>query len=225
MSDASMWNIEVEDRWVLLHNTPGSWRVPFSRDFRSPVPFDEVLFLSNCIAFDHDMATFVQPTVHAPAGEPPIMPLVPSPGRTDEMSYYGSLGAALSQAVDIRLGLHGLEMRYDEDHATTLTRFEERFTDRSEMLGLYAMATRQVDVLSEYLCLYRVLEAPGRNNGKPFIATHLSLLETHDFGILTASAFPGSTVDVFDIYRHRALDRLGVLRRTLPTDTDVAHHL
>jgi hypothetical protein len=75
----------VQDSWVLLHDTPGSWLVPFRRDFRHPVPFDEVLFLSNCIAFDHDMPTFVQPTAHAPAGDPPIVPLVPAPGGADEV--------------------------------------------------------------------------------------------------------------------------------------------
>lgn len=220
-----MWSVEVQDRWVLFHDMPGSWLVPFRRDFCDPVPFDEVLFLSNCIAFDHDMPTFVQPTVHAPTSDPPIVPLVPSPGRADETLYYQSLGTALSQAVDIRLGLHGLVMRYDEDDAPLLTRFEERFADRSEVLGLYAMATRQVDVLSEYLCLYRVLEAPGHDDGKPFVASHLSQLETYDFGSLAASEFPGSSVDVFDIYRRRALDRLAGLRRTLPADTGVAEHL
>jgi hypothetical protein len=138
---------------------------------------------------------------------------------------YRSLGVALSQAVDLRLGLLGLVMRYDEDDARALTRFEERFANRAEVLGLYAMATRQVDVLSEYLCLYRVLEAPGRDNGKTFIASQLHLLETYDFGSLTATEVLGTAADVFDIYRRRALDRFEVLRRTLPSDMDVAEHL
>ncbi len=77
----------------------------------------------------------------------------------------------------------------------------------------------------EYLCLYRVLEAPARDNGKTFIASHLDLLETYDFGSLTATEVLGTTADVFDVYRQRALDRLEVLRHRLPSDTDVAEHL
>ena len=115
-------------------------------------------------------------------------------------------------------------MRYDEDDAPALTRFEDRFPNRSEVLGLYAMATRQVDVLSEYLCLYRVLEAP-RDERKPSSPPASTFYETYDFGSLTATEVLGTTADVFDVYRQRALDRLEVLRHSLPSDTDVAEHL
>ena len=52
----------------------------------------------------------------------------------------------------------------------------------TERLGLYAMAARQVDPLSEYICLWRVLESADGRNGKQFATTALDQLATFDFG-------------------------------------------
>jgi len=44
------------------------------------------------------------------------------------------------------------------------------------------MAARQPDPPSEYLCMYRVLQAADKTNGTAFAAANLPLINSHDFG-------------------------------------------
>lgn len=96
------------------------------------------------------------------------------------------------------------ELRYDVEEDGPSTNFSTRFSGREDRVALYAMAARQPDPLSEYLLLYRILEAADSSNGKSFIASHLDELGGHDFGRLWVSrdAAINTTerVNAFDVY-------------------------
>ena len=84
-------------------------------------------------------------------------------------------------------------------------------------MGLYAMAARQVDILIEYLCLYRVLEAADTGNGTAFASNALASLAATDFGVLKVVGIEGSydtAPNAFDVYKQRALDEMAALNDT-----------
>jgi hypothetical protein len=128
-------------------------------------------------------------------------------------------------ATDLRVGNEAVALRYD-DEDPRLPLFSKRFSGLEEPLSMYAMATRQVDWMSEYLCLYRVLEWVKKDNGKPFISAHLGDVETYDFGALCAHSWmTDDAVDVFGEYRSRAWARITALRHQGRSDVDIAEHL
>lgn len=86
----------------------------------------------------------------------------------------------------------------------------------------------QADVLSEYLCLYRLLEARDSSNGKNFAAENLASIGSHDFGVLRVyrSLEDDDWVNAFEVYRGRARREFARLRRGgITTPTQVAAHL
>lgn len=157
----------------------------------------------------------------SPVSEP-IHPL----GRWTRF-YWNSLNAAFGAVAENRFNGTWI-IRYDEDDdSAPSSDFSERFRNREELVGLYAMAARQPDVLTEFLLLYRLLEAADGTNGTKFIAEHVSQLEHHDFGTLVViddlERDPEAAPNAFDVYRSRALDELDRLgREKIP---DVARHL
>ncbi|MGI8311821.1 hypothetical protein [Saccharopolyspora hattusasensis] len=76
-------------------------------------------------------------------------------------------------------------------------------------MAMYAKGPRQVDLLSEYLCLYRICEWADHGNGKSFINKNVDAIATRDFGELlmyhhtTTSERP--SLNVFEAYRDRAI--------------------
>jgi hypothetical protein len=88
------------------------------------------------------------------------------------------------------------------------------------------MDTRQVDVLSEYLCPYRVLEWADQGNGKSCIEAWLGSVNTYDFGVLNAwPLFSEAPLDVFRIYANRAAARLETLAHQGVSSEQVPSHL
>lgn len=121
--------------------------------------------------------------------------------------YWDSLSETHSAAADLRFN-GSYVVRYGCEDSGPETDFTRRFNGREELLGLYAMAARQADLLSEYLCLYRVLEAADGKNGTGFVAASLPLLTTWDFGVLRVVGPDGdyaSAPNAFAIYKERAL--------------------
>jgi hypothetical protein len=87
------------------------------------------------------------------------------------------------------------------------TDFSARFRGREELVGLYAVAARQADILSEYLCLYRVLEAADGQNGKAFSSAKLGdLLATHfgDLRVIGLDLEYDTAPNVFGVYKERS---------------------
>lgn len=58
---------------------------------------------------------------------------------------------------------------------------------RAEPLAMYGMTLRQVDLLAEYFCLYRICEWADGKNGVSCINDNVDAIATHDFGELRTS--------------------------------------
>ncbi|MFF2308182.1 methylamine utilization protein MauJ [Streptomyces sp. NPDC058128] len=195
----------------------------YDRSLETP-SWEETLFLADCICYDHD-----SPTLVAPLGEGPPAPYEPIGLQRSwmpaEQQYQRTLEDVAGHAHEVRYS-DSLCLRYsDEGAEDPLTWFSRRFSGRSEALALYAMAVRQVDLLSEYIGLYRVLETPDKDNGKAFITRCLDYVGSHDFGRLMTwpqSMEPAEPIEVFGVLRERALGRIEALRTA---DIDVAAHL
>ncbi|MFD5620520.1 methylamine utilization protein MauJ [Streptomyces yangpuensis] len=195
----------------------------YDRALETP-SWEDIRFLADCICYDHD-----SPTLVAQLGEGPPAPYEPiglkRPWMPAEQQYQQVLEEVASHAHDVRYS-DLLCLRYaDEESDDPLTWFSERFAGRSEALALYAMAVRQVDLLSEYIGLYRVLETPDKDNGKAFITRSLDHVGAHDFGRLMTrpqSLQPADPIEVFGVLRERATGRIEALRTA---DIDVAAHL
>ncbi|CCK24635.1 hypothetical protein BN159_0256 [Streptomyces davaonensis JCM 4913] len=185
---------------------------------------EDVLFMADCIAFDHD-----SPTVVAPLQEPAAAPYEPighdRPWLPANHTYRDILASVAEQAHEIRY-TDMLRLRYSTS-GDPLTRFSHRFAGRVEPLALYAMVIRHVDLLAEYMGLFRVLEAPRGSNGLDFITGHLDSLEGYDFGrLVTVPAFlpeqAEEPVEVFSVLKERALGRMEAL---VTAGIDTARHL
>ncbi|MFD8958282.1 methylamine utilization protein MauJ [Streptomyces anulatus] len=226
----------ADDRWAIVED-------PYEHLFM-PIPLSaggqyepntehvslaQTLFFADCLAFDHDCPATVLP--YRSDTPPPYEAIGhwrpwQEPGR-----YYREvLESAIEHAHTLRY-TDGLTLRYAVE-GDPLTRFEDRFEGRQEALSLYTAAIRQVDFLSEYLGLYRVLEWSGKDNGKKFTQANLDGLRDYDFGSLRMVDLdhplgrpPNQAeepIDVFDTLRERALGRIEALRTA---DIDVPAHL
>jgi len=89
-------------------------------------------------------------------------------------------------------------------------------------LSLYSTALRQIDPFSEFLDYYRVIESISGSNGRDWISKNLPRLEVYNFGFLEfgSDALPRihkhrRRINVFSVYRRRALARLRILTRQL----------
>lgn len=225
MTDAGVSSFDVSGYWHVHHGTPGPGLVAFRND-RKTHTLDEVTFLADCFSFDHDTPTVVRPAAGTQAAKrPPIDTLFPYQSREDQtLSYYSTVESTLTEATDLRLGDGSPTLRYHE--YPKLLRLHARFLGVEEPLALYAMATRQVEVLSEFLCFYRVIEWVNKDNGKAYVSRHLGALATHDFGKLWAHrTCKERRWDIFARYRRRAMRRLSELRTRHGTDQKVAQHL
>jgi len=228
MADALMASFTAGDRWLVRHGSPGQALVPFLRDGTSAVSLEEALFLADCVAYDHDTPTLVGPTGWGPeANIVPVRPVVPQPGERSSQFYYDALETALGAAADIRVG-DPVELRYGPEE-DPMADFVRRFAVAAEPLAMYAMATRQVDILAEYLCLYRVLEWPNKDNGRAFIESHLKAVTTYDFGDLHAVTFnpllSTQPTAVFSAYQDRASIRIRRLENLGLSPARIAAHL
>ncbi|MEU3620407.1 methylamine utilization protein MauJ [Streptomyces sp. NPDC006872] len=222
---------EADGKWGMQELSPFGLLVPlplttegfYEASLAAP-SLEDVLFIADCTAFDHD-----SPTAVAPLHEPAVAPYAPighdRPWVSAHRTYADVLESVAQQAHEIRY-TDALRLRYST-YDDPLTRFSHRFAGRTEPLALYAMAIRHVDLLAEYLGLYRVLEAPRSDNGISFINDHLDSLELYDFGkLLTIPAFlpehSEEPVEVFSVLKERALGRVEALTTA---GVDIAKHL
>jgi hypothetical protein len=210
MSDATTWSFDADDRWWLLHGTPGPTLGVFPlREGDPPASFHDVLFIANCLAFDHDLPIFVRPARDNPAFAVPLVPpVVPEPGPDPGQFYWSALSEGIAMVAELRVGAGSVLLRYEaEGHP--LSRFTNRFGSRQEALGLYAMAARQIDPFTEYLCLYRVIEWAGGGRAEAWIERRLNDLGTYDFGeCFVRLDMTREYGDVFETWRERALARV-----------------
>ena len=165
---------------------------------------NDVLFLADCISFDHDLPTVVRPSAETNvAGMRPSGSLLPSPAASAGLWYSDVLPEAQGLAAEMRLGAP-VVLRYGEGERS-LVQFEFAFAGVGEALGFYAMALRELDEPGEYLGMYRLLAWADGDDGRSFVATHLKSVAEFDFGMLrTEPNRHGTSVDVFEHYRELA---------------------
>jgi hypothetical protein len=234
----SVWD---DLRWLLVLNGIGDrWLFPFDADewhlrYEDPAmgtlgilpaeggpvaTINDALWLSDALAYDHDAPIGISPAMNGilpnarprdPTAEPLARPIHPLTGGWT-LEYWHALNSAYAAASELRFN-GSYVVRYDDENSPT-TDFAIRFAGREELVGLYAMAARQADLLSEYLCLYRVLEAADNRNGTAFISEALPRLAAMDFGVLKVIGIDGrydNAPNAFDVYKQRALDEIGAL--------------
>jgi hypothetical protein len=226
MNDGGVASFHVRGHWHVYNGTPGPGLVPFREDRRTH-SLEEVTFLADCVSFDHDTPAVVRPSAGTRAARRPLIDtLFPYPqSREDQtLGYFEAVESTLAAASDLRFGNGSPTLRYLEYPA--LLDLHRRFAGVAEPLTLYAMATRQVEVLSEYLCFYRVIEWARKDNGVAYIEDRLSKLPTHDFGDLWAERFRATRRwNIFRLYQARAARRIRDLRARFGSDHAVAVHL
>ncbi len=229
IADAYLWGFDVDGTWRLDHGDPARGTLAIlpatSRGRRAT--FTEAVRIADCIAFDHDAPIGLFPSASNKRTSFPHRPIVEMP-VDPALWYFDDLLKAFYAAAEIRFG-ESYCVRYGipEDRAPS-TDFQNRFADKQHLVSLYAMAARQADVLSEYLCLYRLLEARGGSNGKAFASANLASIGSYDFGVLRVyrSLEDDDWVNAFEVYRVRAKRELARLRRDgMTTPTQVAARL
>jgi hypothetical protein len=236
IADAWLWGFDA-DGWRLRHGSPagGALGILPERDGGEVAKLEDALWLADALAFDHDAPVGVRPAVSGawprtepidPMALPPSQPLEPFEGPLASW-YWDALASAYSAAADLRFN-SSYVIRYDGASSSPSTDFKERFRGKEPVLSMYAMAVRQADILSEYLCLYRVLESADGANGKEHAAAELPDLTRWNYGSLSVARtapFEGQTpfIDVFDTYKQRASAELQRLAEA--GVSDVPHHL
>jgi hypothetical protein len=231
IADAWLWPFDIDGRWRLRHGDPamGSLAVLPWRNKRRKASLTEVAWIADCLAYDHDAPVGVSPNALNRRARFPNQPIIPHPGENATLWYFRDQLLAYEAVAEMRFGNSYL-LRYDPyDPRSPTTDFDSRFLGRESLVSLYAMAARQADLLSEFLCLYRVLEAADGANGTAFIGQHLGEILDRDFGFLgVAATLLGADewTNVFDVYRRRARNELARLRSLgTTTGSEVASHL
>jgi len=230
IADAYLWGFDVDRRWRLRHGNParGSLAILPMRRRAARASLEDAVWIADCLAFDHDAPVGVSPSASNRGTRFPHQPVISLSGHDAADWYFDNLLGAFAVAAEIRFGAsycvrYGLE----QDRAPG-TDFSTRFAGREALVSLYAMACRQADVMTEFLCLYRILEAADRGNGTAFAVAHLDSVAKHDFGVLRVIPHgrPDEWRNAFDVYRQRALDEMDRLRgaRAL-TPEGIASHL
>ena len=155
-------------------------------DNDAPSTIEDARWLADALAFDHDAPVGISPAFDGvwpdarpkdPAAHPAIEPVEPF-GTAMTLHYWTSINQGYAAAAELRFN-GSYVIRYDGEKDAPSTDFSCRFTGRKEWVGLYAMAARQPDPLAEYLCLYRVLEAMDKTNGKACAGGVMPLLSVH----------------------------------------------
>ena len=159
-----------------------------------------------------------------PAATPASPPVGADQDSWTTSAYWDALNASFGATAELRFGASYV-VRYDEGTGSPSTNFAARFQGRDEFIVLYAMAARQPDLLAEYLCLYRLLEAADGKNGTVFSASCLADVGTKDFGELRVvlDVLAGTEVNAFEVYREQAQEEL--LRLTQAGVTDLPRYL
>ncbi|MEZ4282296.1 MAG: hypothetical protein R3F21_22050 [Myxococcota bacterium] len=236
-ADGSVHDFEA-DGWF-FYTAGHSWGafLVLGLNGHRPAELADAIWLSEVMSFDHDAPFLVKPVYEvdpdagtgeyelyrrrerAESQDLPLAPILGSDMKIDRHMYWQTMGEVAGAISDLRFG-GNFALRYENGTGSPSTDFSCRLGEKREALSLYAMATRQFDPLSEYLCLYRVLEAADGQNGKAFSRANLRLLQRINFGTLLVDE-PGSprpAVNAFEIYRERALRHVDALKRAAVID-------
>lgn len=226
LASTSVGCVTVDNKYALIQVPPTSAIAiapPLGEDHPT---FETVVFYANCLAYEHDLPVFIRPARRKAL----VQPVEKGPSRYINDSYYDSLDMAFEAVNSIRLGPLGLvHFRWPGFEKDIDVAYTDRYSSVAKELSLYSTAIRQLDPLSEFLCYYRVIESTSGTNGKAWISNNLSRLPNYDFGFLHfRTEAPAKErrrrINLFSVYRRRALARLRDLNRRSINVPDYFYH-
>lgn len=228
IADAWLHDFEVDGQWRLHHGNPAmsSLGVFPWMDQDPPASLGDAAWIADCLAFDHDAPVGIAPSAWNPGTTFPHQPVSPLAGQEGFRWYFDDLLKAYAAAAEIRFG-DSYSVRYGSDEDSVGTDFSSRFKGRESLVAMYATAARQADIMSEYLGLYRVVEAEDGDNGTTFAAAHLASLQGADFGVLRVRPMhePDGGRNAFEVYRERALAEIQRVRSSGTEIEDPGKHV
>ncbi len=217
MASDCVGSVTVDSKYALIQVHP-TYSIAISSPVGEKHPtFEEIVFYTNCLAYEHDLPAFILPFKKKAL----VQPIERGRKKYINDSYYQSLGVAYEALNSIRLGPLGyVYFRCPGFQKEVDIPYTRKYSKVAKELSLYSTALRQLDPLSEFLCYYRVIESVTGTNGKEWISKNLSRLKGYEFGFLEyGTEAHGSPrcrrTNVFSIYKRRSLARLGCLKRKL----------
>ena len=217
MASDCVGSVTIDDRYALIQVHP-TYSVAISPEVGEEHPtFREIVFYTNCMAYEHDLPAFITPVNRKAL----ILPIERGRKKYINDSYYQSVAVAYEALNCIRLGPLGfVYFRWPGFQKDVDIPYKKKYSGVAKELSLYSTALRQLDPLSEFLCYYRVIESVTGTNGKEWISKNLCRLKEYDFGFLAygteAQRIPRRRrTNLFSIYKRRALARLNDLNSRL----------
>lgn len=247
----SVGDVTVDEQLALIQSHPDA-DICLCPMTGKPQPTESAAwYYADCIAFEHDIPVIVLPTrgdfdrfryrfAHSGQTTPRTVHIETDTGhstariiggmsarRAVKEYYCESLCAILENVREIRQGpLTFVHFRHHSGSETVNLPYTATYAPVAQEIHLYAVALRQVDALSEFLCYYRVIESATTSNGKAWIASSLYNLPGHDFGyIAIAHERVRRPRNLLSIWRRRALRQLSELRNRYGSATEIARYL
>jgi hypothetical protein len=219
-----------------------------------PQPTEAIAwYYADCIAYEHDIPVIVLPTrgdferfgyryaLGGPIGSKQqyfgrdhsgrrIKRTCLVPRRNAVKEYYmEQLCTILGEVREIRQGpFTYIVFRHGRPGARIDLAYSTDYVKAAQDIHLYAVALRQADALSEFLCYYRVIESVTNSNGITWVAAAINRLGSHDFGRIEMGYYLAAvprTRNLLAIWRRRAFQRLSALRRHHSSASEIAKYL
>lgn len=215
------------DRQVWLYQIHGTYGIALVPLGISPQPsYEKALFFADCLSYDHDAPTLVVPSASEFRKQRYTFLLDNEREKLTHQWYFHDLVAGLELCRGLRSGpLAFIEFRWGHANVRIDLPYTANYGKAEKELHLYATALKQLDPLSEYLFLYRVLESVYGGNAKTWVQNSLDKIRNFNFGILVYGVESERRGNAFPMYKRRALRRLATLRKILPTDQEIANYL
>lgn len=221
MASDCVGRVTVDNKYALIQIHPTyTIAVAPPVGMRHPT-FEEVVFYTNCLAYEHDLPAIIWQSNRRKSL---VHPIGESNTKYINDSYFDDLSVAYEALKSIRLGpLVYVNFRWPGFDREVNLPYTKKYSKVATELSLYSTAVRQFDPLSEFLNYYRVIERVSGTNGKDWISKNLSRLASYKFGFLEfgSDAFDflermgRRKINVFSICKKRALARLRNLNNKL----------
>lgn len=181
MSSTGIGLVTIDSKYALILVHPTNSIAVSPRLSEEHPEFKEVVFYTNCLAYEHDLPAYIWPYKKKAL----IKPIETGRKKYINDSYYQNLGIAYEALNCIRLGPLGyVNFRWPGFKKEINLPYTKKYSRVAKELSLYSTAIRQLDPLSEFLCYYRILESVTHTNGKKWISENLPRIKDYNFGFL-----------------------------------------
>jgi hypothetical protein len=218
MSSEGIGPVTVDGKYALILVHPTNSIAVAPPVCKEHPTFKEIVFYTNCLAYEHDLPAFILPARRKAL----LKPIEKGKAANINDSYYQSLEMGYEAINSIRLGpLAYVNFRWPGFIEEVDMPYTTKYSCVAKELSLYSTAIRQLDPLSEFLCYFRVIESVTLSNGKDWISRNLVRLKKYDFGFLEFGTdthlgqIRTKRTNIFSIYRNRASKRIEDLKNKL----------